>query len=594
MAKVRILGIAPYKGLGELMEKTSLDREDIELHTSIGDLEAAIDLLQKERDINKYDAIISRGGTAEVIQKKVNIPVIDIKLTEYDMFRSIKLAQIYTGRIAIVGFPNIMRRANLICELMQFDIDTYVVRSEEDAEKTIIQLKSQGYSLIVGDVITVTKAKRYGLNGILITSGQESINEAFDEAVKISRLIKKMNNRVNLHLDILKNIPQQIIVLDRDKNAVFMNHVYSHHEFLEIRKKLPQYVDKVLEEKKYTNLVKANDELWKIDAVKIENSGREYYIFYIRKLFNSQEIEDYYSVGNINEKTGFSIINFYSSAAATQELIRDLDKIAFTNQSIIIYGEAGTGKDGIAFYIHSRSECRKNPFIIINFKNINEKSFHNLLFHENSPLMENEMTMYFKNIHCLNQDFQVKLVNYIDDSLLNIRNRIIYSTEEPISKNHSNPLFDYLIKNSTIHVSVPCLNDLKDEIPSLASICISELNQEFGKQVAGITDDAMELLKDFQWELNIYQFMNVLKKLILIADDMFIQKDETERVLMEELKLRSQKEVNKFTLTGTLDEITANIIQQVLEEESMNQSKAAKRLGISRSTLWRKLKEQVK
>src|SRR5690606_16093924 len=98
----------------------------------------------------------------------------------------------------------------------------------------------------------------------------------------------------------------------------------------------------------------------------------------------------------------------------------------------------------------------------------------------------------------------------------------------------------------------------------------------------------------FQWELNIYQFMNVLKKLILIADDMFIQKDETERVLMEELKLRSQKEVNKFTLTGTLDEITANIIQQVLEEESMNQSKAAKRLGISRSTLWRKLKEQVK
>lgn len=72
---------------------------------------------------NNYDVILSRGGTAKLIRSAVDLPVAEISISGYDILRTIKLAQNYSGKFAIAGFSSITENAHMICDLLQYDID---------------------------------------------------------------------------------------------------------------------------------------------------------------------------------------------------------------------------------------------------------------------------------------------------------------------------------------------------------------------------------------------------------------------------------------------------------------------------------------
>lgn len=106
MQKVKILAVAPYEGMADLITVLGKERKDIELTVQTGDLDIgrriAIDLAHKN-----YDVIISRGGTAELIRSTVDLPVIDISISGYDILRTIKLAENYSGKFVIAAFSGV-------------------------------------------------------------------------------------------------------------------------------------------------------------------------------------------------------------------------------------------------------------------------------------------------------------------------------------------------------------------------------------------------------------------------------------------------------------------------------------------------------
>ena len=183
--KIRILGIAPYEAMKTAMQKLAAQRDDLELDVYSGDLEYGAEIVRHNLN-NGYDVIISRGGTAELIGRITYIPVIEISLSVYDILRSIKLAENYADRYAIVGFPSITGSAHLLCDLLQYRIDIVTIHGSEEVLGTLQRLKQNGYRMVICDMITHTTAKNLGLNAILITSGSESIESAFDQAVKVS------------------------------------------------------------------------------------------------------------------------------------------------------------------------------------------------------------------------------------------------------------------------------------------------------------------------------------------------------------------------------------------------------------------------
>ncbi|MDR1508454.1 MAG: winged helix-turn-helix transcriptional regulator [Synergistaceae bacterium] len=150
---------------------------------------------------------------------------------------------------------------------------------------------------------------------------------------------------------------------------------------------------------------------------------------------------------------------------------------------------------------------------------------------------------------------------------------------------------DYLIGDAgCVTISVPPLRDRRNDIPSLASLYIGEENQKLAKQVIGFAKNALDILRQFEWPQNIAQLKKVLNELLVMTTDSYISEHDVKIVLNKERKICGTS-VQAVNIKGTLDEITRSIISSVLASEKMNQTKTAKRLGISRSTLWKKLKD---
>lgn len=135
----------------------------------------------------------------------------------------------------------------------------------------------------------------------------------------------------------------------------------------------------------------------------------------------------------------------------------------------------------------------------------------------------------------------------------------------------------------------PCLREIIHTLDGIMGLLISDLNIQLGTQVVGFRKNALEALKQYPWEGNFPQFTHVLRNLILFSHGAYISAEEVNGALAREREQTQSTLTYALSLNGTLDEITDRIIMKVLQEEDMNQTKAAKRLGISRATLWRRI-----
>lgn len=115
--RTRILGIAPYDGMRTAMENAAQAYPNVLLDVQTGDLDEGQAIVQNIPP-NTYDCIISRGGTADLIRRVTDLPVVDIQISVYDVLRAIKLAENYTDLYAIVGFPSVTESAHTLCSLL--------------------------------------------------------------------------------------------------------------------------------------------------------------------------------------------------------------------------------------------------------------------------------------------------------------------------------------------------------------------------------------------------------------------------------------------------------------------------------------------
>ena len=202
--KVRILGIAPYTDMKSAMEHIARERADLKLDVYVGDLDKGVHIALNNIQSN-YDIMISRGGTASLLEKESSLPVVTVEISTYDILRTIKLCENYSQPLAIVGFPNVTANAHILCGLMQYTIDIYTIHSRDEASDTLHELKRKGYGMILCDMITYTTAQKMEMNAILITSGPESISTAFDQAVAMYKTYRRMMAEGRFYQDIIRD-----------------------------------------------------------------------------------------------------------------------------------------------------------------------------------------------------------------------------------------------------------------------------------------------------------------------------------------------------------------------------------------------------
>lgn len=589
--RIRVLGIAPYEGMKTLMSSVVADYPQIDLTLFVGDMEQGLEIARSNFH-GDYDVVISRGGTAKMLQKNLALPVIEIDISMYDILCALKLADGLTGKTAMVSFANITSSAHLLCNLMKYNMDIYTIDSAEAVEPTLRQLQKNDYQSILCDMISNTTAKRLGLNSFLITSGVDSIRKAFDQALLLCRSQQRLRDENQFFRQLIQGQIGQTMVFDQDGNLFLSTLDDPKPELLELlRRDLPE--SQLGAERRITRNLSGM--LYAIRARRISTGSLTYTAFFFdaRKTpLSPNQVGIRFSTRPEAENAFYSSI--FSFAGSISDYQQDIEHISQSTAPVMVTGEDGTGKESIVSVLYMRSPLRNAPLVSINCSLLNDKSWAFLLEHHNSPLADQGNTLYFASIDALSEERRQQLLAVLSEMDVCRRNRVIFSCVCQPGEYTSAVGSLFMDKLCCLSLYLPPLRQMAERIPALVNLSLSHLNVDLPRQIVGADPEAITLLQNFQWPHNYTQFRRVIGELAVTATGSLITAENVRQALRKERHVGAfspcaENAAAPLNLNRTLDEISQDVARRVVEESGGNQTVAAKRLGISRTTLWRLL-----
>ena len=303
------------------------------------------------------------------------------------------------------------------------------------------------------------------------------------------------------------------------------------------------------------------------------------------------------------------------------EIKKKIKKIADSPSSVFIYGETGTGKELVVSAIHNASKRKNEPFIALNCAALPENILEGLLFGsqkgaftgaENKKGMFEEAnggTIYLDEINSMPLFLQSKLLRVLQDKQvtplgsskpIDLDVRIIASTNTPINELIKSEQMreDIFYRLSTIRIDIPPLRDRTEDIELLTNHFISKYNEQFGKNIKGISKEALDFLKSHKWPGNIRELEHVIESALnMMADDTVIGIEQMPTYLTNNEK--NEKEVistvmynsSMPSLTEMTEAYEKKLIYDALAFSNFNVSLAAERLKIPRTSLNYKIKK---
>ncbi|MBL7649154.1 MAG: sigma-54-dependent Fis family transcriptional regulator [Candidatus Hydrogenedentes bacterium] len=316
---------------------------------------------------------------------------------------------------------------------------------------------------------------------------------------------------------------------------------------------------------------------------------------------------DRYEQGMVEELAG--------NSPAMQRVIRLLQKVAPTDGTVLLLGESGTGKEVLANAVHRLSARKDKPFVAINCAALPEALLESEMFghvkgaftganQDKVGLFEeaNGGTIFLDEIGDMAPITQAKLLRVLQNGEIRrvgaststrVNVRIIAATNRDLVTAVEENRFreDLYFRLNVVQIRIPPLRERMEALPSLIQHFIKLANSRYGKQVSGLDDQTKSLLAHYEFPGNVRELETIIAHAVIMADGPHIHAvdlpDQVQFGIKPRLRIAHQAERSVMTLV----ELEKNHIQTTLESLKGNQTKAAKLLGISRSTLWRKMKE---
>ena len=360
--RIRILAIAPYEGMKQLMVSIAADYPQIDLTAFVGDREQGLQIAKNNFHGN-YDAVISRGGTASLMRQDLRIPVVEIELSMYDILCALKLTDGMDGRIAMISTDNIASSARMLCKLMQYDMDIFTYSATDHVETVLQRIRAGNYRAVLCDMRADTAAKRMGFTSFLLTSSPESIRKAFEQVLLLCDSQKNLRDENQFFRELIHGQIGQSIVFDEDGNLFLSTQEDPKPELLGmLRKELPE--SQAEPERRITRNL--GGMLYAIRARRITSGSLTYIAFFFdaRKTpLSPSQVGIRFSTRPEAEDAFYnSIFNF---AGSLHDYQQDIERINQSAAPVMVTGEDGTGKESIVKYLYLRGSLRNLSLIHI-------------------------------------------------------------------------------------------------------------------------------------------------------------------------------------------------------------------------------------
>ncbi len=305
----------------------------------------------------------------------------------------------------------------------------------------------------------------------------------------------------------------------------------------------------------------------------------------------------------VSERTSYG--ELIGQCAKMQEVYELIELVASSDATVFITGENGTGKELVARAIHSRSHRRKGPFIVANCSAYSPTLLESELFgHEKGAFtgairqkkgrIERAQggTLFLDEIGDIAPATQILLLRFLQDhcfervggeETIMADVRVLAATNKDLFKEAEAGRFreDLYYRLNVISIPLPALRERKEDIPLLCQHFLEKFNAKEGKQIKRFSPNTLQVLMDFDWPGNVRQLENAISHAVIVCQGDTIGRKHLPRFL---------KDKPEEPVSTSLAEQERRLILKVLKEANWNKHDAARRLKLSRSTLYSKIR----
>jgi len=299
-----------------------------------------------------------------------------------------------------------------------------------------------------------------------------------------------------------------------------------------------------------------------------------------------------------------------------QEIYKIIGRVADTDVTVLIQGESGTGKELVARAIHMNSSRQGQPFIKINCAAIPENLLETELFgHEKGAFtgagnrklgkfeIANKGTIFLDEIGEMSQSTQAKILRVLQDreyervggnETIKVDVRIVAATNKDLQKAVEEGSFreDLFFRLNVVSIHMPPLRERQADIAELVGYFLNRYNRQMNKKIQGFSPEAMQLLQRYSWPGNVRELQNVCERVVVMATGPIITADDLPfniQAAGKGLDLAAHR--GRMTLKEMLMDVERQIIITALQENNWNRTITAQQLGISRRSLYDKIKQ---
>lgn len=631
---IRLLFIVPYPELREKVEyvlKYHPERKNLNAEIKVMTVEETPDVPAEE-----YDAIIARGYTSrKTAEKYGEIPTIRLNISGYDILRALhECCETYhPKKIAICGFSGQMYEAESLSSMFDVEIKVYTPLSHEDIHGYVDRAIEEGCDAIIGGYSANILAREHGINSVVIRTGEDTINKAIDEAIHTVEQVRHERLISQMYKTIIYTQKDGVLYVNSQGNILMRNRVVRkmNGDISLLNRPLKQalpYLYKIFKEVLSTG----NEEIGRILTIPgtkttvsvratpvIANKEISGVVFNLVDITMIQDLESQIrrKLSERGLKARYHFEDIIHQSHTMDQTIETARRYAASDSNVIIVGETGTGKELFAQSIHNASSRKNGPFVAINCAALPENLLESELFGYvegaftgtskggKMGLFEQAHggTLFLDEIGEVTMSIQSKLLRVLqekqvrrigDNKVIDINVRIISATNKSISKMAEQGTFrkDLMYRLDVLRLFIPPLRNRQNDVEVLFLNLLKQQSREMGVPVPVIDPNALPLLHQYPFLGNIRELKNIVERACALKTGAVITKEDLQEALYPqdlEMEVFSSPVLSKINVELPVSE--QEQIRQALEQCNGNRTRAAKQLGMDRSTLWRKMQK---
>lgn len=566
--------------------------------------------------------IICRGGTAEYLRCFLEVPIVDVRHSFLSVFLTMQKLKPLYDHIAFIGFHRTCDSARKYNNIMRENVQVYEVTDTNEFEPVFHEAVRAGAQAIVGGLQMQAICKTYSFPYFSNEPDDSEVSQAIDEALYSLRIEEERSGQLGLLSTVLNSVSEAIISVDSNGVILHTNRIARNLLHCSNGMQIGDLIsaDKIFQsicegQNFYGEILSLNDSsvVCSCQAVHLQGKAAGAVIT-LQEGSTIQSLDSHIRKRELGRghraKKDFSDI--LGISAALEEAKRIARRYARANSTVLITGETGVGKEMFTQGIHNYSVRRHEPFVAINCAALPQSILESELFgyvrgaftgarnEGKAGIFElaHKGTVFLDEISEMSLDVQVKLLRVLqekevtrigDDKVIPIDVRIIAACNKDLKTEIAAGRFreDLYYRVCVLELFIPPLRERAEDIPVLV--------RHFLHGRKSLTVRAEELMMQQEWPGNIRQISNITERLDVLCDNDIITEEDVRQVL----KLPEKEAVSSLEHIGprnveqthSVKDMEKQMIIDALQQVNGNMAQAAQLLGLSKTTLWRRMKE---